>query len=102
MSNLEQIADNLKVDLWHCIDDHRDFDDEEAIQLIKKALQTYADEYVSCHIPEGYKLVPVEPTDEMIQAGLDSVMKDQPLGFAQNRTKLAYKAMLAAAPEVGS
>ncbi|KOA70482.1 hypothetical protein [Pantoea sp. CFSAN033090] len=44
-------------------------------------------------IPEGWKLVPVEPTEEMIAAG------DQ---FMDGLSRLgdAYDAMLAAAPEV--
>jgi len=44
-------------------------------------------------IPEGWKLVPVEPTEEMIAAG------DQ---FMDGLSRLgdAYYAMLAAAPEV--
>lgn len=45
-----------------------------------------------------WKLVPLEPDENMIKAGLDSVMNDRPLGFAQYRTTLAYKAMLSAAP----
>lgn len=44
-------------------------------------------------IPEGWKLVPIEPTEEMIAAG------DQ---FMDGLSRLgdAYDAMLAAAPEV--
>lgn len=45
------------------------------------------------HVPDGWKLVPVEPTEEMIAAG------DQ---FMDGLSRLgdAYDAMLAAAPEV--
>jgi len=45
-------------------------------------------------VPDGWKLVPVEPTDEMIDAGCD----------ASNAYRVdmdrSYQAMLAAAPEV--
>ena len=43
--------------------------------------------------PEGWQLVPVEPTIEMVQAATHSAV-----GFG---TKAAYKAMLAAAPKLG-
>jgi hypothetical protein len=45
-------------------------------------------------IPYGYKLVPVEPTEEMMRAGCQV-----PLNKAA-RHNLVYKAMLEAAPEV--
>ena len=43
--------------------------------------------------PEGWQLVPVEPTIEMVQAATNSAVC-----FG---TKAAYKAMLAAAPKLG-
>ena len=44
-------------------------------------------------IPNGWQLVPIEPTIEMIQAATHNSV-----GFG---TKAAYKAMLAAAPKPG-
>ena len=43
--------------------------------------------------PEGWQLVPVEPTIEMVQAATHSAV-----GFG---TRAAYRAMLAAAPNLG-
>lgn len=42
------------------------------------------------NIPKGYKLVPVEPTEEMLIAGYQTVPHDQLL-------VIPYKTMLAAA-----
>jgi hypothetical protein len=44
-------------------------------------------------MPEGWKMVPVEPTDEMISAG-DVFM------FGTSQLGAAYEAMLAVAPEL--
>ena len=41
------------------------------------------------HIPEGYKLVPVEPTNKMVSAGM----------YVSN-TRAKYQAMVSAAPPV--
>lgn len=45
-------------------------------------------------IPDGWQLVPVEPTPEMVSAATDSRVTDDPWPVG------VYKAMLAAAPEV--
>ena len=44
-------------------------------------------------VPEGWQLVPLEPTIEMVQAATHSAV-----GFG---TRAAYRAMLAAAPKLG-
>ena len=44
-------------------------------------------------LPEGWKVVPVEPTEEMVMAG-QSVSLPRPFG-------VVYRAMLAAAPAPG-
>ena len=44
-------------------------------------------------VPEGWQLVPVEPTIEMVQAATHSAV-----GFG---TRAAYQAMLSAAPKLG-
>ena len=46
-------------------------------------------------VPEGWKLVPVEPTDEMIDAGCDEA------DAYRVDIDRAYRAMLSVAPEVG-
>lgn len=53
-------------------------------------------------IPDGYALVPVEPTDEMIVAAMDSDdvtynESDDTVFYVHHRE--IYKAMLAAAPK---
>jgi len=51
-------------------------------------------EGVSVKVPEGWKLVPIEPTDEMLDAAQDAV--DDTFRLDIVRT---YSAMLAAAPQ---
>ena len=48
-------------------------------------------------IPDGYKLVPIEPTDEMIDEGLQN-LPCTPRGVTYKTTKDVYKAMIAASP----
>ena len=47
-------------------------------------------------IPEGYKLVPITPTERMVEAGLKAFEKR-----ATSPTRAAWKAMLSAAPTQG-
>lgn len=49
------------------------------------------------HTPEGYQLVPLEPTDKMVQASLHLDLSYMPLQEGYDRAAV-YKAMLAAAP----
>lgn len=56
------------------------------VQRLNATAQPVSD---GCKVPEGWKLVPIEPTDKMINAALES-------GSFTFRT--AYAAMLAAAP----
>ena len=46
-------------------------------------------------VPEGWKLVPIEPTVEIVQAAQDYFVSHDEWGFSG-----MYRAMLAAAPEV--
>lgn len=46
-------------------------------------------------VPDGYRLVPVEPTVEMLDAGLD---RHLPQTMSRARLALLYRAMLATAP----
>ena len=50
-------------------------------------------------IPEGWKLVPIEPTDEMRNAGRDEVSFVADVGSFDIIATQAYKAMIAAAPK---
>ena len=56
--------------------------------------------------PEGYRLVPVEPTEAMLQAEIDAVsdywFDHEELGDRAEATKIGYKAMLAASQESGT
>lgn len=50
-------------------------------------------------VPEGWQLVPIEPTVEMIEAGfkLGNTCHDQ--WFCPTNVRVSYRAMLAAAPK---
>jgi len=52
-------------------------------------------------IPPGYQLVPLEPTDKMVQASLHLDLSYMPLQEGYDRAAV-YKAMLAAAPKGGN
>ena len=61
---------------------------QDALELAEEAVRAKQQA-----VPEGWQLVPAEPTIEMVQAAThDSV------GFG---TRAAYQAMLAAAPKLG-
>lgn len=49
-------------------------------------------------IPEGWQLVPKEPTDEMHNAARDWAVKKYGLGIGRDGSDGCYRAMLAAAP----
>jgi len=68
-----------------------------------------ADAAMRAHLrttPEGFVLVPVEPTDAMLQAEIDAVsdywFDYEGLGNGTEATKIGYKAMLAASQESGT
>lgn len=52
-------------------------------------------------IPEGMAIVPVEPTDEMVDAGYGALPDCKCTEGDKWRAKLVYKAMLAATKEKG-
>ena len=65
-----------------------------------------ADAAMRAHLrttPEGFRLVPVEPTEAMLQAEIDAVsdywFDHEELGNRTEATKIGYKAMLAASQE---
>jgi len=54
-----------------------------------------ADAIIALLIPPGYVVVPVEPTEAMIEAGLDVV---EEFWFSQPKSADIYRAMLSARP----
>lgn len=50
-------------------------------------------------VPAGWKVVPCDPTDAMVQASLHLDLSYMPIHDGEDRACI-YKAMLAAAPEV--
>ena len=50
-------------------------------------------------IQEGWKLVPMEPTEAMIKASWDCAGVSSPIDGQRRRIAIAYHAMLNAAPE---
>lgn len=55
-------------------------------------------------IPDGFKLVPIEPTDEMIEAAMISTsswkgIQGSALTVNREKARLRYKAMIDAAPQ---
>ena len=55
-------------------------------------------ELENVRVPEGWKLVPVEPTREMLDRGSHNVNCNYHYGTMETIAKHAYKAMLTAAP----
>jgi hypothetical protein len=64
----------------------------EAMPALSRLLEAQAG------VPEGWQLVPVEPTKEMIEAGDNSRLWVEEDGPDWRNTVSTYKAMLAAAP----
>jgi len=52
-----------------------------------------------CDIPEGWQLVPIEPTPEMLVDGRDADFEWSVSDDDRNGLSVIYKAMLSAAPE---
>lgn len=50
-------------------------------------------------IPEGYQLVPIEPTPEMLAGGIEADIKWQSSDDERNGFSVIYEAMLSAAPK---
>ena len=55
-------------------------------------------------VPDGWKLVPIEPTEEMVNAArnapIPAVHLDSISAMADIRNKVCYRAMLTAAPKM--
>ncbi|WP_312630998.1 hypothetical protein [Pantoea piersonii] len=79
--NRKVIADNPAVETgaW-----------KDAFQWVMNAAHHLVDASAPQSVPDGWKLVPVEPTEEMLSAALKFPAQ----------TRKQYAAMLAAAPEV--
>lgn len=78
----------------------------EALRLVKEARTALSAQVQDVAVPEGWQLVPVEPTPAMIKAGLDctvalvdAIPEDLDSREADNFCMSAeYRSMLAAAP----
>lgn len=91
-SDFKEIADALGCDVKH------------NAAMLEKIAMLKAEPVTAATVPDGWKLVPVEPTDEMCKAGYEAQdkwpsaqcdnFKERRYSFSQPR----YKAMLAAAP----
>ena len=66
---------------------------QDAIELAEEAVRAKHSPDIAKMVSDGWQLVPVEPTIEMVQAATHSAV-----GFG---TRAAYQAMLAAAPKLG-
>lgn len=81
-------------DAWGRIDFGEQDNDEAERAELEAHLRT---------TPEGFRLVPVEPTEAMLQAEIDAVsdywFDHEELGNRTEATKIGYKAMLAASQE---
>ena len=64
---------------------------QDALELADEAVRAKHFPDAAKMVPDGWQLVPVEPTIEMVQAATHSAV-----GFG---TRAAYRAMLAAAPK---
>lgn len=64
----------------------------------RAAIENYLAQKGQADVPDGWKLVPVKPTEEMIMGGINSPMDERTeMLFRKGRTA-GYAAMLAAAP----
>lgn len=71
---------------------------EEPIELVKQEREHIAD--AGKMVPEGFKLVPVEPTYEMHIAARDWSIGEHGGAMGSDASGGCYKAMLAAAPTI--
>ena len=100
MKTIEQIALEEVRSGFGC----RQNDEADHVQFAKSVLEAYLAEHPA--VPAGWKLVPIEPTSEMIILGGEvyfdttRLEKQGSTTFDQNSAISIYTAMLAAAPEV--
>ena len=69
---------------------------QDALELAEEAVR--AKQYANHAVPEGWQLVPVYPTSEMLDATNEHIWGRD---TDQNDMLFAYRAMLAAAPKLG-
>lgn len=76
-----------------------------AVEAMRAVLEAVAPMLASARVPDGWQLVPIDPTDEMIEKGTDQheCAQGDPwytdLPLSENDCNAIYKAMLAAAPK---
>lgn len=77
--------------------DTTDSSDDERIEDVKRIIRRMASLCASAvQSPDGWKLVPIEPTRQMMSQGHFALG-----GTDRGKFRRIYQAMLAAAPEVG-
>lgn len=76
------------------------FGTQRQMDRLKQWLDKYFAMIQAPAVPEGWKLVPIEPTSDMKSAGLDVEVGEEGLVLTWEESVRIYKAMLAAAPEV--
>lgn len=82
---------------------YEDATNDNAFFLVRAIMEACRAAMLAQPVSQGYKLVPVEPTDEMIAAAMncDDVEFNSDETFCVNFDNI-YRAMLAAAPEGGN
>ena len=72
---------------------------QDALELAEEAVRAkHSPDVAKMVVPAGWQLVPVEPTDEMLNATNEYIWGRE---TDQNDMLFAYRAMLAAAPKMG-
>lgn len=93
----------LKDAVWAECEAFECTDDEarrmlSAIDSVKCVAPPAADSTPAADVPEGWKLVPIEPTDDMIMATRGGMSEASWMDYAKKRHAKLYSQMLAAAP----
>lgn len=114
---IDKMADAIRGDTiyddtpWETLSEDRKVgwrdDAERALAVVKEYLTSQAATALRLSagggVPEGWKLVPVEPTFEMQIAGRDAIIDasdDDNLDLSTDDSDACYRAMLAASPTV--
>ena len=93
-SVVEQALEDLEMTINYVQSPTRREDVRDSIEALRAALEQ-PDVRIRTSVPAGWKLVPVEPTDEMVEAGDHEIEK----WGVDASSSGAFRAMLAAAPQ---
>lgn len=96
---------NEKLIDWICLScadvrhTHSDDDAQDFINDIREALELRM--CSTSEAPDGWKLVPIDPTEEMIEAHIDEqILSGDETGISLENPSDCYRAMINAAPRV--